>query len=207
MNWYYAEGNQQRGPLSEADFQQLVASGTVNDSTMVWHEGMANWQPYGQVCAGTMPPPPGLPSAAGPVVNDAGRQHALSRVNGPGIGLIVTAILGFIGALLNLVQIFAGESAMPALPPDLDPEVRKLFELLQGGSVGFSILSMILGIALSAVVLMGGIKLRRLESHGVVMAAAILAVIPCFNCCCVGLPVGIWALVVINAADVKPYFD
>jgi hypothetical protein len=39
------------------------------------------------------------------------------------------------------------------------------------------------------------------------MAASIIAIIPCFGpCCCLGIPVGIWALVVINKPEVKSAF-
>ena len=30
MSWYYAENNERRGPLDEADFQALVTAGTIN---------------------------------------------------------------------------------------------------------------------------------------------------------------------------------
>lgn len=48
MSWYYAENNERRGPLEEAAFQSLVVSGTIKPDTLVWREGMAEWQPYGQ---------------------------------------------------------------------------------------------------------------------------------------------------------------
>ncbi len=59
MNWYYADGTQQQGPVSEADFAQLVQAGKVTDQTMVWREGMADWQPYGNVKATTAVEPSG----------------------------------------------------------------------------------------------------------------------------------------------------
>ena len=45
MNWFYALNGQQSGPVSEADFEQLIAAGTLRADTLVWKEGMANWQP------------------------------------------------------------------------------------------------------------------------------------------------------------------
>jgi len=60
MTWNYLEGNEQRGPVAEADFEALVRSGKIGDETYVWREGMAEWQLYGQVkaaSAGTSPPP------------------------------------------------------------------------------------------------------------------------------------------------------
>src|SRR5947207_2110076 len=46
MNWYYAEGDQQRGPVSENDLDNLFKTGVVQADTLVWREGMAGWEPY-----------------------------------------------------------------------------------------------------------------------------------------------------------------
>lgn len=51
MEWHYAEGGQQRGPVDETEFQNLVRSGKIGPETLVWREGMSNWQPYAQVTA------------------------------------------------------------------------------------------------------------------------------------------------------------
>jgi uncharacterized RDD family membrane protein YckC len=45
-NWYYAAGGKQAGPVSEAELDALAASGTVNGDTLVWREGLADWQPH-----------------------------------------------------------------------------------------------------------------------------------------------------------------
>jgi len=49
MNWYYVANGQQVGPLTEADFQAALATGKVTPATLVWHEGLANWQPYSEL--------------------------------------------------------------------------------------------------------------------------------------------------------------
>jgi uncharacterized RDD family membrane protein YckC len=49
MDWYYAKEGHQVGPISEDDLQQLAAQGTVAPGTLVWHEGMEDWRPYGAV--------------------------------------------------------------------------------------------------------------------------------------------------------------
>jgi uncharacterized RDD family membrane protein YckC len=46
MNWYYVEAGQQVGPVTEAEFLNLVNTGRIQPSTLVWREGLANWQPY-----------------------------------------------------------------------------------------------------------------------------------------------------------------
>lgn len=49
MNWYYAVEGRQVGPISEADWDGLVRAGTITPETLVWREGMANWQPFQEV--------------------------------------------------------------------------------------------------------------------------------------------------------------
>ena len=52
--WYYAEDGQQRGPVGQAEFLDLVRQGTIRPETMVWRSGMAGWQAYETVADGTV---------------------------------------------------------------------------------------------------------------------------------------------------------
>lgn len=66
MNWYYRKDDGSKaGPVSEATFRLLVAQGTIRPDTLVWHAGMADWQPLSLVDsnwasggAGVPPPVP-----------------------------------------------------------------------------------------------------------------------------------------------------
>jgi uncharacterized RDD family membrane protein YckC len=49
MNWYYADSGRQVGPITETDLEALVRTGTITPDTLVWHDGMVDWQPYGRV--------------------------------------------------------------------------------------------------------------------------------------------------------------
>jgi hypothetical protein len=62
MSWYYAQGDQRKGPVTEAEFDTLIAAGTITAETLVWKEGMANWAPLKEVRpagAGAETAPPG----------------------------------------------------------------------------------------------------------------------------------------------------
>jgi hypothetical protein len=85
-----------------------------------------------------------------------------------------------------------------ALPPYED--FVKSQQILNGG---FGVLSLIGGI----VIFIGGAKMKSLHGYGLGIASAILAIIPCNACCCIGAPFGIWALVVLLNADVKLAFS
>ena len=54
MNWFYAIQNEQRGPVSEAEVGELQRTGVIQPATLVWREGLAQWQTF----ASLQPPPP-----------------------------------------------------------------------------------------------------------------------------------------------------
>ena len=43
--WYFARGQKQEGPVAEGEIRRLLAQGSIDTRTLVWREGMANWQP------------------------------------------------------------------------------------------------------------------------------------------------------------------
>jgi hypothetical protein len=47
MNLYYADGDQQLGPIGKAELQNLVRAKKVNAKTLVWQDGMKSWQELG----------------------------------------------------------------------------------------------------------------------------------------------------------------
>lgn len=49
MDWYYAVGSQRAGPVSDAQLDELVRSGKVSGDTLVWRDGLADWQPLHSV--------------------------------------------------------------------------------------------------------------------------------------------------------------
>jgi hypothetical protein len=65
MQWYYSRGGQQAGPVTVEELRGLLTNGQVAPTDLVWTEGMANWQPAGQVPAlqapaQPVPAPPGV---------------------------------------------------------------------------------------------------------------------------------------------------
>lgn len=46
MTWYYLEGENQKGPISDAELRRLAETGTIRGETLVWREGMETWQSY-----------------------------------------------------------------------------------------------------------------------------------------------------------------
>ncbi|MBL9169003.1 MAG: DUF4339 domain-containing protein [Verrucomicrobiales bacterium] len=62
MDWYYSEGQERKGPVSDEEFQRLVQQGVIKSQTLVWNESMADWKPYGP----SAPPAPLTMAASAP---------------------------------------------------------------------------------------------------------------------------------------------
>ncbi|MEO0793534.1 MAG: DUF4339 domain-containing protein [Verrucomicrobiota bacterium] len=43
MEWYYAVGTEQRGPITEGDLDRMVSAGEITEQTLVWHDQLDNW--------------------------------------------------------------------------------------------------------------------------------------------------------------------
>src|SRR5438046_114540 len=43
--WYFARGSEQHGPVAIDQLRQMIASGRVLRTDLVWTEGMAAWEP------------------------------------------------------------------------------------------------------------------------------------------------------------------
>lgn len=65
MTWHYLDGTDQKGPVSDTDLAALAANGAIDRNTYVWHEGMTEWKPYGEISA---PPAGGVAVAAPPTL-------------------------------------------------------------------------------------------------------------------------------------------
>jgi hypothetical protein len=135
-----------------------------------------------------------------------GRGAALDRVKLPAIFLIVAAGLSALGALVGMISPGMNEERLAQVMDDPTvPDWVKQAAEATSGSAAF--LPYLATLVISAIVLFGALKMMRLQSFGWAMAAAILAVIPCLSpCCCLGIPFGIWALVVLSKPEVKAAF-
>lgn len=55
MEWYYARGEERVGPIDDAGFEELVATGAITGETLVWNATMSDWQRYGAVATAGVP--------------------------------------------------------------------------------------------------------------------------------------------------------
>jgi hypothetical protein len=45
VNWFYVLHGQRAGPVSDAQLDELLRSGAITRETLIWRQGMADWQP------------------------------------------------------------------------------------------------------------------------------------------------------------------
>jgi len=120
----------------------------------------------------------GLPEAA------AGTD-AWQHVKGPAIGLVLTGILNWVAIPLLLVLFVIVRN---------DVDRRLLVRIVP-----------LVVLVLSAVIFAAGLKLKRLEAYSLCIVGSILAILVTPGNL-LGLPIGVWALVVLTQRDVREAF-
>jgi hypothetical protein len=147
-DWFYARNNQQQGPVALAALQDLVRTGQLQASDLVWREGMPNWLPAAQVpdlfAGQARVPPPAAPQTGwqpqapapypqpgvgtpyyggGPGYASAGKSY-----NGMAVTSFVLSLVGllFCGVILGIVAIILGVVAMNGMKASGNPQGRGL---------------------------------------------------------------------------------
>jgi hypothetical protein len=145
-------------------------------------------------------------------------QKARSRVSTPAILLIATGALGLVLTILNLIQLSGMEAKFneaieniekdPKIPANQKQQQKDLLTKVRDVWVPVALPVYALNAIVSLVIILGGIKMRSLSGRGLAILASVLAMLPIINgcCCLLGLPSGIWALIVLSNADVKAGF-
>ena len=131
---------------------------------------------------------------------------AAQAVSAPAVCLMVTAILGMLNSVVGVGFNLVGVK-FPGLDLPRDPQFAEFERFVEifSGTVGT--ISGLISLAVGAFILVGAYRMMKLRSHGLAVAASIIAMIPCVSpCCCLGLPFGIWALVVLFRPEVKAAF-
>jgi hypothetical protein len=125
-------------------------------------------------------------------------QAARDMLKGPVLGLKITAILGALAALVsiavNVLGIGAGamegEEALPAM---------------MSGGIGVAM--GVVGACVAVFLWVAAGKMQNLVSYNLCLIACIVAMVPCVSpCCLLGLPIGIWAVIMLNKPEVKSAF-
>jgi hypothetical protein len=202
------------GPITSADIRQWLAEGRLSEQSLAKAESDAEFRPLGkfpefaELFNRPTPPIHSPTISSGNAADGFARDAALQKIKAPAVAIIVLAIINIVLSVWNAVKLIF-------FPPDLnqefakypqlqDPQVQHILQLFYGPlGIGSAIFTLLMGI----VILFGALKMRKLENYVFAFTAAILAILPCVSACCIlGLPFGIWALVVMNKPEVKSQF-
>lgn len=130
-----------------------------------------------------------------------GASNVASQVSGPSTALLITGIIGAIFSVATFFSLMIGAG----LSTFWRDHVPDMYEEIWEGAAGMG--SAFVGILVAGFIIYAALKMKDLSQWGLAMAASILAMIPCISpCCIVGLPVGIWCLVVLTKPEVKTAF-
>ena len=136
--------------------------------------------------------PSGEPSVPPPPTS---YDVARDKLNVPSIILIILGILGALGAAVFTVVAIL--QAMGIVEGTKNPV----------GSVGAAGCFFI-AILASLFVIFAAVRMRQLRAYPLAIAGAIVALIPCLGPCCIlGIPFGIWCLIVLLKPEVKAGFQ
>ncbi len=80
MAWHYVVNNEQQGPVDQPEWERLFRQGVVTDSTLVWREGMTDWQPYSEVAGSQLPAPAAPGTTAGVACSECGKTFPPEEV-------------------------------------------------------------------------------------------------------------------------------
>ncbi len=127
--------------------------------------------------------------------------EASNQVSGPSVGLLITGILGAVLSFIGLIaSIF--ETGIESIKTD---EFMGGYARIAEGATGVAFC--FVGLLVAGFIIYASLKMKALTQWSLCIAASIIAMIPCISpCCIVGLPIGIWCLVVLTKPEVKTAF-
>ena len=144
-------------------------------------------------------------------------RRAKEQVKTPAVFLLVVGVVGVLAALVGIVNVFTMDQQFARVEeqwdkdPNLNAQQKQDMKKMLGTyrdalKVGLPV-SIGLSVITGLVTIFGAVKMMNLSGRGMAMAGSILCMFPCISgCCLLGLPVGIWALVVLARPEVKAGF-
>jgi len=119
----------------------------------------------------------------------------------PAIALLAASVIGLGCSIFNVILSFGD----PKIDPNAPPMVQEIQKNTAGPAV--TVIQSICAL-MNGVIIFGAIMMMQLKMRPLAMTASIIALVNFGSCCCLlGIPFGIWSLVILNQPDVKAAFD
>lgn len=233
---YFIQGADQKeyGPIAAEQLRQWITENRLNQFSPARAEGEGTWKTLGDfpefahllgglapmatptVTATSSAPPASTPGGWGASSSPSGSGLRPSpgisesvvdeKLRVPAIGILITGGLGALASLYGVAASLGGWAKKAEIPGGVPPEAERFLKSYLAAAENFSLPMNLLTLILGLVTLLGGIRMLQRRSYGLVMTGVILGMLPCTCCCCLGLPFGIWALVVLSNPEVKAAF-
>jgi type IV secretory pathway VirB2 component (pilin) len=131
------------------------------------------------------------------------REEMKSKVTAPAIFLIVVGALGLAASIFNILY------ASFAEPQPIDPNAPVWLQEMQKSATGpVTVAIQVVFVIVNVSIIFGAVQMMRMRAWGFALTASILAMVNVGTLCCVlGLPAGIWAIVVLSNHEVKSAFE
>lgn len=144
------------------------------------------------------------------------REVAKAKLATPAIALLIVGILSVLASLWGVGSALYNRANADAFTAQFD-EVREqigednpfipVIDLMISANAGpWLVITNIVGLLVSLLIVAGALRMKSQKSYALSVVAAIMAMLPIGSCCCIGLPIGIWALIVLMNGDVKQSF-
>lgn len=147
-------------------------------------------------------------------------QQAKERVSTPATLMIVTGILLYLFFAVSVVILASGVDIQVAMMewtrdnvqmqgPDKAQFEKQLEDARNRNKTPEMIqqvLIHVVGLILNTLVLIGGFRMKALKGYSLALTGSICALVPLTSCCCIAMPVGLWAVIVLSNEQVKAGF-
>ncbi len=132
-------------------------------------------------------------------------EYVEQKVGLPGLALMAFGGLSFAGNLLVALTMLVLSNPLALVQAGAGAEAWTGWMLSSGGYILGALFAMLC----SPVVIAAGARLRSARSASLVYVGAFLAACPCCAnyCCCLGLPLAVWAIMALQDNQVRAAFE
>jgi hypothetical protein len=159
------------------------------------------YDPYGGAPSGDAPPP-AAPARRRKSSSGAGAAAVTARTMPPAIFMYIICGMSICYGVFNTVANALGlQGDLPNFGGPQDEAAQKIGQVIGAAMVFLFIFrDLFLIYAFS--------RMHVAKSYGIAYAGAVISVIPCLGspCCALGIPFGIWSLVILNDPAIKAAF-
>lgn len=212
--------NNEYGPITADQVREWIRENRLNRASFADNTEAPGWKSLGEFpeFAEALAAPPTVATGGSAVASPAYSAPLADPTTAAAtlkVPAILVTTLGVLGLAFTVASPFLKKFWIDLLlhffermNVPLPPEARDQMET--AASAGFKLqdaFGLVLGLVVNTVIVLGGLKLLKLQTWGLGLAAAILIMLPCGSfCCCIGLPIGIWLIILLNKTGVKSTF-